>query len=142
MVSHWPQSWGQMAQVSYGSHTWFGHTEQTPQSVLQEAQVSLLLHRPSPQFGHAPQSSGQVKQSSVNESQLLLPQVSQAPQSGAQLRQSSGSLQYPSPQNSHTPQSPGQDEHDSFGSQTLLPQVSHKPQSIGQLSQVSNPGSQ
>src|SRR5262245_29051783 len=39
-----PQSWGQMAQVSKSSHSPLGHTEHTPQSCAQEAQVSTPLH--------------------------------------------------------------------------------------------------
>jgi len=95
MVSHGPQSSGQLVQLSYSlaSQTPLGHTEQTPQSFWHEAQVSVPWHSPSPQPGQMPQSSGQVKQFSVAASQLLLPQVSQASQSGAQLKQSSGGSQ-------------------------------------------------
>jgi hypothetical protein len=69
------------------------HTEQTPQSCEQEAQVSVPVQLPSPQPTHLPQSLGQVKQVSVAASQGPSPQVLQAPQSGAQDMQSSPSLQ-------------------------------------------------
>jgi len=41
---HWPQSCGQIAQVSKASHFPFGHTEQTPQSCWQEAHCSGRMH--------------------------------------------------------------------------------------------------
>ena len=40
-------------------------TEHTPQSCSHEAHVSGAVQRPSPQPAHLPQSSGQVKQSSL-----------------------------------------------------------------------------
>jgi len=46
-------------QDSWFSHWPLPHTEHTPQSGGQEAQVSLALQLPSPQPGHWPQSCGQ-----------------------------------------------------------------------------------
>ena len=88
MGSHWPQSCGQIAQVSKSSQTLLGQTEQTPQSVWHEAQVSGDWHRPLPQSGQAPQSSGHWKQFSLFGLQTPLGHDSHWPQSGAQLKQS------------------------------------------------------
>jgi hypothetical protein len=140
--THSPQSAGQIEQVSKSSHFPLGQTEQTPQSSLQDAHVSTLLHVPSPQPTHLPQSVGHVEQFSTAGLQMPLPHASQGPQSGAQERQSSAPLQKPSPQSLHTPQSPGQLEHDSPASQAPLPHVVQRPQSLGQLEHVSLPASQ
>src|SRR5262249_23497130 len=93
MVWHWPQSCGQMAQVSNSSHLPLGQNEQTPQSCLHDEQFSLPEQTPSPQPWHAPQSAGQVKQFSVAALHFPSPQLSHTPQSGAHERQSSGGLQ-------------------------------------------------
>lgn len=143
---HMPQSAGQLMQSSkppIDSHRMFPQTEQTPQSILQLAQVSVPRQIPSPQLGHIPQSAGQVKHvSEAAASQVMSPHRGQAPQSGAHVMQSSPSpgRQKPSPHTLHTPQSAGQLPQDSRPmSHIPSPHRVHSPQSTAQVLQSSAP---
>ncbi|MFA6522748.1 MAG: hypothetical protein WCS85_00015 [Candidatus Peribacteraceae bacterium] len=71
-------------QLPMDSHTFIAlHVSFKPhgQSSRQLPQLSSPLQLPSPQVGHAPQSSSQEMQSSTRTSQVPLPQGSHSPQS-------------------------------------------------------------
>jgi hypothetical protein len=83
---------------------------QAPQSGAQFWQFSRIPQTPSPHaWAHGPQSTEQLAQSSVEVSQVWLPQVAvgQVPQSTSQIVQLSNPSQMPSPQG-HGPQSAAQ----------------------------------
>jgi hypothetical protein len=140
------QSWGHEAIVSFLSASQaplphadgvIGPTPQTPQSLGQDPQVSVLASQvPSPQ--RQAQSPGQDPQVSSG-SHFPLPQVAHAPQSGAQFPQVSPCSQTLLPQ--HDPQSAGHCLHDSPASLEQTPSPQAPWQSWGQITGVS-PGSQ